>query len=266
MDQYGAPPGGGYGAPPPQGGYGAPPPHGGGYGAPPPHGGYGAPPPGGPGYGGGFAAPPPPPVKPPNANEQQLWQWFQAVDADRSGAITVPELSQALVNGNWTPFDLDTVKLLMTLITMGPSISKSSPRFGNTSTQVLIHFVTMNHYLRCLPQDWQGVFKHFDADRSGNIDREEMRSALNQFGFNLSPPLIDLIVKKYDSKGSLPTAHTMPSHPGKPASPTVTFDRFVRACVVVKQLRTSFDKLDTDRDGWITLNYETFIETVLRLP
>ena len=50
------------------------------------------------------------------------------------------------------------------------------------------------------------------------------------------------------------------------APPGITFDRFVRACVVVKQLTESFSALDGDRDGWIQLSYEKFMETVLLLP
>ncbi|KAJ7218329.1 hypothetical protein C8J57DRAFT_1598215 [Mycena rebaudengoi] len=104
-------------APPAHGGYGAPPPaHGApAHGAPPAHDGYGAPPPaGGPGgYGGGFA--PPPASGPPPGADPQLWSWFSSVDTDLSGAITAPELERALINGDWTPFDLDTVKLLMTI-------------------------------------------------------------------------------------------------------------------------------------------------------
>ena len=48
--------------------------------------------------------------------------------------------------------------------------------------------------------------------------------------------------------------------------PGISFDRFVRACVVVKQLSESFGRLDTDRDGWIQINYEQFMQTVLSLP
>jgi len=72
---------------------------------------------------------------PPGA-DPQLWQWFKAVDEDRSGSISCQELQRALVNGNWAreyyalinhrqqrsdllftfaAFDLDTVKLLMAL-------------------------------------------------------------------------------------------------------------------------------------------------------
>ena len=59
-------------------------------------------------------------------------------------------------------------------------------------------------------------------------------------------------------------ASTATSVRGPP--PGITFDRFVRACVVVKQLSEAFQRLDTDRDGWIQINYDQFMETVLSLP
>lgn len=92
--------------------------------------------------------------------------------------------------------------------------------------------------------------------------------------FNLSPQLLDLVQKKYgeqafslclvhllipiDAKATQPAAYG--AHPG------ISFDRFVRACVVIKQLSEAFGRLDTDRDGWIQINYDTFMQTVLTLP
>jgi len=112
-------------------------------------------------------------------------------------------------------------------------------------------------------KDWQGVFKHFDQDRSGSIDGEELRKALSQFGFNLPPHLLVLVQRKYASA----PATAAPSFPGAPgANAGISFDRFVRACVVVKQLSEAFGRLDTDRDGWIQISYEGFMETVLNLP
>ena len=67
-----------------------------------------------------------------------------------------------------------------------------------------------------------------------------------------------------DVKGTAPVAADARGHQAAP--PGITFDRFVRACVVVKQLTESFSALDTDRDGWIQVNYEKFLETVLTLP
>ena len=42
-----------------------------------------------------------------------LFLLFQAVDADRSGKITVEELRVALMNGNWTPFNAETCRLMI---------------------------------------------------------------------------------------------------------------------------------------------------------
>lgn len=45
--------------------------------------------------------------------------------------------------------------------------------------------------------DWQGVFRNFDRDRSGTIEGAELHNALSQFGYTLSPRLIDVLQKKY---------------------------------------------------------------------
>ena len=76
------------------------------------------------------------------------------------------------------------------------------------------------------------------------------------------PPIVFTLI---DEKGSAPAPATARGHPAA-AQPGITFDRFVRACVVVKQLSESFTALDGDRDGWIQLSYEKFMETVLLLP
>ena len=46
----------------------------------------------------------------------------------------------------------------------------------------------------------------------------------------------------------------------------ITFDRFVRACVVIKQLTESFRRLDVNRTGWIQVDYDQFMTTILSLP
>jgi len=219
-------------------GQGPPPSYGGGYGGPG-------------GYGGGFSQPPP--SGPPPGADPQLWQWFSTVDTDRSGNISVVELQKALINGDWTPFDLDTVKLLMSIF--------DTDRSGTIGFN---EFSGLWKYIK----DWQGVFKHFDKDRSGSIDGAELHAALKQFGYNLSPQLLHLVEKKYAS-----TTTAAPSVPGfgsrPPVAPQVTgitFDRFVRACVVIKQVTEAFQKIDTDRDGWIQINYDQFMYTVLSAP
>lgn len=46
-------------------------------------------------------------------------------------------------------------------------------------------------------KDWQNVYRHFDRDRSGSIDTNELHDALRQFGYNLSPQLLQLVERKY---------------------------------------------------------------------
>lgn len=50
-------------------------------------------------------------------------------------------------------------------------------------------------------KDWQEVFRHFDRDHSGSIDGHELASALNSFGYKLSPQLLSLVEQKYGECG-----------------------------------------------------------------
>ncbi|EPQ58394.1 EF-hand [Gloeophyllum trabeum ATCC 11539] len=177
---------------------------------------------------------------PPNA-DPQLWRWFSTVDTDRSGQISLNELQAALVNGNWTKFDLDTVKMLMNMF--------DSDRSGTIGFN---EFAGLWKYIA----DWQNVFRHFDRDGSGTIEGHELSEALRSFGYNLSPRLLQLVETKYAAG---PTSGYAPP-------PGISFDRFVRACVVVKSLTEAFQQLDTDRDGWVQVSYQQFMEMFLRAP
>jgi Ca2+-binding EF-hand superfamily protein len=180
-------------------------------------------------------------VPPPGA-DPKLWSWFIAVDVDQSGSISATELQRALINGDWTHFDLDTVKLLMGLF--------DADRTGD------IDFNEFSGLWRYI-EDWQHVFRRFDKDGSGSIDSSELQSALNQFGFKLPRHLLALLVAKYSSS---PTGSEVSGQQ------TITFDRFIRACVFVKQFTESFVRLDGDKDGWVRLNYEQFLTVYFSLP
>lgn len=47
----------------------------------------------------------------------------------------------------------------------------------------------------------QGIFERFDRDRSGRIDSSELRDALLSLGYAVSPPILDLLVSKFDKTG-----------------------------------------------------------------
>ncbi|KZT11409.1 EF-hand, partial [Laetiporus sulphureus 93-53] len=170
---------------------------------------------------------------PPPGADPQLWRWFSAVNTHHTGQITVSELQNALVN----EFDLDTVKMLMTMF--------DTDRSGSIGFN---EFCGLWKYI----QDWQGVFRHFDRDRSGSIEGYELAEALRSFGYNLPPSILTLIEQKYAS------APVAAGYGGPP--PGITFDRFVRACVAVKSLTEAFKRADTNGDGWARLNYEDFMK------
>ena len=65
--------------------------------------------------------------------------------------------------------------------------------------------------------DWQGCFRSFDRDGSGNIDRGELRNALTTFGYRLSEPFISLLMRRFDRSGK----------------GVILFDDFIQCCVVL---------------------------------
>lgn len=163
-----------------------------------------------------------------------LWQVFQSVDKDRSGQITMHELGQALSNGTWTPFNPETIRLMIGMFDRDGSGGINFQEF-----QGLWKYVT----------DWQNCFRSFDRDNSGSIDRNEMKAALTTFGYRLSDQFVDILIRKFDRQGR----------------GCVAFDDFIQCCVVLHTLTASFRQFDTDQDGWITIGFEQFLTLVFNL-
>ncbi|NXA69965.1 PEF1 protein, partial [Mohoua ochrocephala] len=158
-------PGGPYGGGPPPGPYGQPPP-GGPYGGGPPPGPYGQPPPGGP-YGGPYGGPQPGPYggagpggNAPPGVDPEAFSWFQTVDADHSGFISVKELKQALVNNNWSSFNDETCLLMINMFD-----KTRSGRIDVYGFSALLRFI----------QQWRSLFQQYDRDQSGSISFSELQ-------------------------------------------------------------------------------------------
>ncbi|KAJ1857713.1 hypothetical protein GGH12_004620 [Coemansia sp. RSA 1822] len=187
---------------------------------------------GGGGYGGGG---PGGPGGPGGQQFQQLQYWFRAVDSDGSGQLDPSELQQALVNGDWSRFDMDTVRLMVGMF--------DRDRSGTIGFD---EFVGLWGYI----EEWKKCFRRFDADNSGTIDRGELMQALSAFGFRVSQRVVDTLLRKYDSQaGRVKSANKGGS--------AITFDNFINACVTIRSLTDSFRNLDNDQDGWVNMNYDT---------
>uniref|UniRef100_A0A8B9GYF8 Calpain-1 catalytic subunit n=1 Tax=Astyanax mexicanus TaxID=7994 RepID=A0A8B9GYF8_ASTMX len=84
----------------------------------------------------------------------------------------------------------------------------------------------------------QTVFRQFDLDKSGTMSSYEMRMALEAAGFKLTNHLFQLIILRYTEEDL-----------------TVDFDNFVTCLVRLETMFKTFKTLDTDADGFISLNF-----------
>lgn len=72
--------------------------------------------------------------------------------------------------------------------------------------------------------DWQACFRSFDRDNSGNIDFNELKSALTTFGYRLSDNLTSVMLRKFDRFGK----------------GTILFDDFIQCCIILQVSATVF--------------------------
>ncbi|XP_050525761.1 programmed cell death protein 6-like [Daktulosphaira vitifoliae] len=170
----------------------------------------------------------------PMPSREFLWDVFQRVDKDRSGFISADELQMALSNGTWTPFNPETVRLMIGMFDKHNRGTVSFDDFG-----ALWKYVT----------DWQACFRSFDRDGSGNINALELKDALTSFGYRLSEQIVNVMLKKFDRFGR----------------GTILFDDFIQCCVVLHTLTSAFRHYDSDQDGYITIHYEQFLNMVFGL-
>ncbi|NXS82135.1 PEF1 protein, partial [Erpornis zantholeuca] len=221
----------GAGQPPPVGPY-----PGGPYGGGPPPGPYGQPPPGGP-YGGGpppgpYGQPPPGGNAPPGV-DPEAFSWFQTVDVDHSGFISVKELKQALVNNNWSSFNDETCLLMINMFD-----KTRSGRIDVYGFSALLRFI----------QQWRSLFQQYDRDQSGSISFSELQQAFSQMGYNLSPQFSQLLLARYAQRSP---------------NPSIQLDRFIHICMQLQSLTDAFREKDTALVGNVRLSYEDFLTMVV---
>ncbi|KAI2614425.1 EF-hand [Hypoxylon fragiforme] len=177
--------------------------------------------------------PPPSPGPPEGGADPTLLPLFRAVDKDGGGQLSEKELSAALVNGDWTAFDSQTVRMMIRMF--------DSDRSGTIGFE---EFCGLWSFLA----SWRALFDRFDADRSGNISLDEFSNALVAFRYRLSPGFVDLLFRTYDKRNE----------------GVMSFDLFVQACISLKRMTDVFKKYDEDRDGYITLSFEDFLVEILK--
>ncbi|KAJ8360006.1 hypothetical protein SKAU_G00165310 [Synaphobranchus kaupii] len=232
----GIPPGGQYGsaappsAPPAPPGYapygGAAGPSGGQYtgdqapGAP--YGGYGQP------QGGPYGQQPPGLAgNVPQGVNPEAYQWFQSVDTDHSGFISLKELRQALVNSNWSAFNDETCLMMINM-------------FDNTKSGRMdaFGFSALWNFL----QQWRTLFQQFDRDSSGCISGNELHQALSQMGYNLSAQFTRELAAQHSPRGG-----------------SMQLDCFIQVCTQLQSMTQAFREKDSAMTGNARMSYEDFL-------
>ncbi|KAJ7337064.1 Programmed cell death protein 6 [Desmophyllum pertusum] len=163
-----------------------------------------------------------------------LWNIFTKIDKDGNGSISADELQLALSNGAWTPFNPETVRLMIGMFDR-----------DNSGAIEFNEFFALWQYVT----DWQKTFRSYDQDNSGTIDRQELKIALTNFGYRLSERMYTLLITKFDRAGG----------------GSINFDDFIQCCIILQILTNSFRCRDQNRNGWITIGYEEFVSMVFSL-
>ncbi|XP_061106547.1 peflin-like [Conger conger] len=206
----------------------------------PPGGSFGGQAPGGPygGYsqpqGGHYGQQPPAGNMPPGVSSE-AYQWFQAVDMDHSGSISLKELKQALLNSNNQAFNDETC--LMMLNMFDKTRSGRMDVFGFSALWVFL-------------QQWRGMFQQFDRDRSGSINGNELHQALAQLGYSLSPQFAAGLVGRFSG--------------GRGPQGGLQLDRFLQVCTQLQSMTQAFRQRDTAMTGHARLSYEDFLSSAVQ--
>lgn len=161
--------------------------------------------------------------------DPEAYSWFQSVDSDHSGCISIKELKQALVNSNWSSFNDETCLMMINMFD-----KTKSGRIDVYGFSALWKFI----------QQWKNLFQQYDRDHSGSISCTELQQALSQMGYNLSPQFTQLLVSRYCPRS---------------ANPSMQLDRFIQVCTQLQVLTEAFREKDTAVQGNIRLSFEDFV-------
>ncbi|XP_063810290.1 peflin [Pseudophryne corroboree] len=161
--------------------------------------------------------------------DPEAFSWFQTVDTDRSGYITLKELKQALVNSNWSTFNDETCIMMMNMFDKSYSGRIDLPGFSGLWSYI---------------QQWRNLFQQYDRDRSGSISHAELYQALLQMGYKLSPQFVQHIMSLYAPRSN---------------NPTLQLDHFIQICTKLQSMTEAFRDKDTERSGNAKLSYDDFL-------
>uniref|UniRef100_A0A8B9JHR3 Calpain small subunit 1 n=1 Tax=Astyanax mexicanus TaxID=7994 RepID=A0A8B9JHR3_ASTMX len=93
---------------------------------------------------------------------------------------------------------------------------------------------------------WQGVYKAYDADRSGTIGADELPAAFRAAGFPLSDHLFQMIIRRYSDE-----------------SGNMDFDNFIGCLVRLDAMCRAFRTLDKNNTGTVKVNIKEWLQLMM---
>ncbi|XP_044281030.1 sorcin isoform X2 [Varanus komodoensis] len=152
------------------------------------------------------------------------------------GQIDADELQRCLtqsgISGNYKPFNLETCRLMISMLDRDMSGMLGFNEFKE---------------LWAVLNGWRQHFMGVDGDHSGAVDAQELQKALTAMGFRLSPQAVNGIVKRYSSHGK------------------ISFDDYIACCVKLRALTDSFRRRDAAQQGMVNFQYDDFIQCVMSI-
>ncbi|KAM8967448.1 sorcin [Pelodytes ibericus] len=171
----------------------------------------------------------------PGQHQDPLYGYFVSV-AGQDGQIDAEELqrclTQAGLSGGYKPFNLETCRLMISMLDRDMSGKMGFNEFKE---------------LGGIVNGWKQHFVTFDSDRSGTVDGMELQRALAAMGFRLSPQALNNITRRYSTHGR------------------ITFDDYIACCVKLRALTDTFRRRDGAQQGMVNFQYDDFIQCVMSI-
>ncbi|CAF1274114.1 unnamed protein product [Adineta ricciae] len=134
---------------------------------------------------------------------QQIFETRMKNEIDENDLLYLlnhTELSQTFDRNS--TFNIDHSKLLIAAIA------------HSKNTLTYPEFVTVVNLLH----SWRNLFRRHDLDRNGIIEPYALVNILNFLRFNLSPSILETVVKRYSTRAD------------EHSSPKVTFEHYIQVC------------------------------------